>query len=179
MYIRQATFDDRYALARILIDATFSAFHGRVPDECLGWIDVKESAQNWGETLQTSQDSEHLLVAEIDSVDVVGLILAGRSTNDLVQDIELSSRYPREVTSLQVTPAWQGKGIGRRLIRAAAENLLEGGDSGLLVRVLRDNPNVSFYNRLGAKRIGSQPYRWSGYDTHEELLVWENMRCLT
>jgi len=173
--IRKATHNDRFALARIIIDATFSAFHGRVPDQCLTWIDVEESARNWGNSLNAMGSGEHLLVAEVGQVDLVGLILAGGSTEGLISDQELSKLYPVEITSLQISPAWQGKGIGRALIWTAMEQLGQTSGSGLLVRVLRDNPNIPFYEHLGAARLGSEPYCWEGYDTYEELLGWEDM----
>lgn len=177
--IREAELNDRFALARTMIDATFSAFHGRVPDQCLKWIGVEESAHNWGKSLESMPPQEQLLVAEVAERDVVGLILAGRPTIELVHDEEVSSRYPIEITSLQVSPAWQGKGIGRKLIGTAAEKMLSDGESSLMVRVLRDNPNIAFYERLGAERLCSQPYRWEAYDTYEEILGWKDMGRLT
>jgi GNAT superfamily N-acetyltransferase len=177
--VRPATFDDRFALARIIIDATFSAFHGRVPDKCLRWLEVEESAENWGRTIETLPKDEHLLVANVSGLDVVGLILAGRSTEQFVRDPDIAKRYRIDLTSLQITPAWQGKGIGAKLIRAASEKMIADGGVNLLVRVLRDNPNVTFYERLGAHAVGCQPYDWEGYETYEDILAWENMPCLT
>ena len=177
--IRPATVGDRFALGRIIVDATHSAFQGRVPDACLRWLDVAESAQNWGNSIENLPATEHLLVAEMADREVAGLILAGRSTAEVVRAAAIATRYPIEITSLQVAPAWQRKGLGRRLIGTAAARMLEQGSSSLLVRVLRDNPNMAFYERMGARHVGSQPYNWAGYDTHEELLVWDDIQCLT
>ncbi len=45
--LREAVVADQFALARILINATNSAFYGRVPKHCLTSLGVTESAANW------------------------------------------------------------------------------------------------------------------------------------
>ena len=179
-HIRQAKYEDRFALARILIDATHSAFRGRVPNQCLNWIDGEESAVNWGSTIETShnQSGEYLYVAELASLDVVGLVLAGRNSAESTMDPTLSEKYPTELTSLQIDPAWHRMGIGRELVRKVANALLDTGSSNLLVRVLIDNPNLPFYQSLGAERVGTQDYDWEGYITEEVILVWEDLQTL-
>jgi ribosomal protein S18 acetylase RimI-like enzyme len=176
--IREATFDDRFALARIIIDATFSAFHGRVPDACLHWLDVEESAANWGRSIESRPERERLFVAEVAERDVVGLALAGRATDGVIENPEIPARFGREVTSLQISPAWQKKGVGRMLLSRSAAFVIEQGGDNLLVRVLSDNPNVAFYERLGARTIGEQPYDWEGYATSELIMVWDDVKCL-
>ena len=177
--VRSATPDDCFALARIFIDATRSAFSGRVPDACLNWLQVEESATNWKRFMDENNDLEQLLVAEVSEVDTVALILVGRSSAEVVDDTEIASRYPIEVSSIQVDPAWQRLGLGRLLIQHAAQLVAERGADSLMVRVLRDNPNVSFYKALGAEKVGSQPYDWEGYKTSELIMGWNTIGNLT
>jgi predicted N-acetyltransferase YhbS len=178
--IRQATLDDRFALARIIIAATHSAFRGRVPDRCLNWLNPEESAVNWGRTIDAirNQSGELLYVAETDKLDVIGLVLAGRNSADSVKLGNLAELYPTELTSLQIDPAWHGKGLGRRLVRESAKVLSDSGHSNLLVRVLADNPNIPFYTKLGAEPVGMQDYDWEGYLTREVILVWKDLQTL-
>ena len=49
------------------------------------------------------------------------------------------------------------------------------GRSNLLVRVLADNLNISFYEHLGARVVGHQAYDWEGYATSEVVLVWDDL----
>ena len=178
--LREARVEDRFALARIIIGATHSAFRGRVPDKCLNWLGAEESAANWARTIEAIQDQpgEYLFVAEIAGLDVVGLVLAGSSRAESIVDRALTERYPTELASLQLDPAWHRMGIGRELVRKVANALFDTGSSNLLVRVLIDNPNLPFYQSLGAERVGTQDYDWEGYMTEEVILIWEDLQTL-
>ena len=45
----------------------------------------------------------------------------------------------------------------------------------MLVGVLKLNPNVAFYARLGAKLVGERPYSWDGFETIELLYGWADL----
>lgn len=178
--VRPARFEDRYALARILIDATLTTFRGRVPDRCLYSLTVEDSATNWGRNFEDGVLSagEYLYVAEVAGVDVIGLAMAGRPSTVTVLDQQIAQSYPRELVTLQVDPAWQRRGVGRRLVAAVADALLREGESKLLVQVLAENPNAAFYEALGARLAGSQPYDWEGYPAKSLIFVWDDIRAL-
>lgn len=178
--IRPATYEDRFALARILIDATESAFRGRVPDRCLGWLTVEESAGNWGLNFENGvlRAGEHLYVAKVAGTDVIGLAMAGGRSPEAVEAVEAAQDYPHELRVLQVDPAWQRRGVGRRLVATIAEALALEGGSKLLVGILAENPNRGFYERLGARLIGTRPYNWEGYLTEELLFAWDDLSAL-
>jgi ribosomal protein S18 acetylase RimI-like enzyme len=175
---RKGTVDDRFSLARIIINATNSAFAGRVPESSLSSLGAQESASNWQRSIQKNNKTELLLVAEIKALDVVGFVLAGRDPRDIVIGSDLVLDYTTEITSLQIEPAWQGVGIGKKLVQQAAANLKEKGHKSILVRVLADNPNIGFYEHLGAIRLGEQDYDWEGYQTKEFIYGWHDINLL-
>jgi GNAT superfamily N-acetyltransferase len=112
------------------------------------------------------------VVAEVGDGDVVGLALAGATTSEQTHDPAVAEEFPIDLHSLQVAPEWQRQGVGRKLVAEVARLFSGDGVSGLMVRVLVDNPNVGFYERLGARRIGVQPYDWEGYATEEIVFGW-------
>lgn len=175
--IRPARYADRFALARVIIDATRSAFRGRVPDRCLDWLTVEESAANWGRNFENGVlgRDKYLLVAEVGRSDVIGFALAVRRAATTIKDLELFQDYPAELLSLQVDPAWQRHGVGHQLVAEIAARLAQEGESKLLVGVLADNPNRAFYETLGARLAGSRPFVWEGYQTEELIYVWDNI----
>lgn len=175
---RKGTVADRFSLARILINATNSAFAGRVPENSLSSLGVQESALNWQRSIQENNETELLLVAEIEALDVVGFVLAGRDPGNIIKDSEISLGYTAEITSLQIEPAWQGTGIGKMLVQQAAASLKKRGHRCLLVRVLADNPNIGFYEHMGANRLGEQDYDWEGYRTKEIIYGWRDINKL-
>jgi GNAT superfamily N-acetyltransferase len=87
----------------------------------------------------------------------------------------ITSPYTHELLSLQVAPSWQRQGVGRRLLARVADEIGKENVTHLLVRVLVDNPNVAFYERLGAIPIARRPYDWEGYETEEILFGWEDI----
>jgi ribosomal protein S18 acetylase RimI-like enzyme len=173
--IREGNVSDRYSLARILINATHSAFADRVPEKSLSSLGVQESADNWKRSIQADNDGEFLLVAEIESLDVIGFILAGRDPRDSISDPQIIADYSVELTSIQIEPAWQGVGIGKELVQRVATDLIKRDYHSLLVRVLADNPNIGFYEHLGATRLGSRDYNWEGYQTNEFIYGWSDL----
>jgi ribosomal protein S18 acetylase RimI-like enzyme len=86
------------------------------------------------------------LVAEVDG-EVVGFASSGpeRSGDPIFQG---------EIYALYVRPAYQRRGIRRRLVGTAARRLQQAGISGLLIRVLADNPPARrFYEQLGGQLV--------------------------
>lgn len=160
-----------------MVSATQDAFRGRVPDQCLNWLTPEESALNWAKNFTSDQSLEpgdSLLVAETQN-EVIGLAMVSEITPEYDYEPSITSRYSHELLSIQVSPLWQRQGLGRRLLSRIADELGKEQASHLLVRVLVDNPNVAFYERLGAIRIGKRPYEWEGYETEEIIFGWEDI----
>ena len=119
---------------------------------------------------------DFLFVAETKPFGVIGLaLLSKRSDRDDIHDLRV---FSWELRSLHVDPAWQRHGIGRRLVARVADQVWKEDSRRLLVRALVENPNREFYEHLGARRLGSQPYDWDGYQTEEILYGWDDINRL-
>ncbi|WP_346350816.1 N-acetyltransferase [Oceanimonas sp. AH20CE76] len=86
-----------------------------------------------------------LLVAESES-ELLGYVLAGRG----------ESATEGWILSLAVTPAAQGRGLGRQLLQAAVAVLEEQGCARIKLTVLPDNPALQLYQRLGFAEAGRE-----------------------
>ena len=102
--VRLATIDDRYALARIILDATYSAFRGVAPDASVESLTVEESAANWARTIGENEDPV-ILVAEVGGIDVIGLAMAGTVRTDRLTVTRVPANVDSELYSLHVDPA--------------------------------------------------------------------------
>lgn len=178
--IRHARIDDCPAMGRILVSATQEAVRGRVPDQCLNWLTPEESAVNWAKNFTSDQSlapGDSLFVAETKN-EVIGLAMVSEITPEENYEPRIASQYAHELLSIQVSPLWQRRGVGRLLLSRIADELGKRRATRLLVGVLVENPNIAFYERLGARRIGKRPYDWDGYETEEVLLGWEDISRL-
>jgi GNAT superfamily N-acetyltransferase len=136
---------------------------------------------NWAKNFTSEQQlgpGDYLFVAETEN-EVMGLAMLVEITAEDNYEPWIVSRYRYELLSLQVAPAWQRQGVGRRLLAWIADKLARENATHLLVRVLVDNPNVAFYEHLGANRLGKRPYEWEGYETEEILFGWEDISNMT
>ncbi len=169
--IREATPADATALADIVIESIETAFRGRVPDQCLAWLTRDESVANWRKFMSRDDrdDGWFLYVAEVAGA-VVGCALGGPQPNE--------PGRPGEVKLLGVLPAYQGRGIGRRLMTCVAERLARAGMQSLLVRVLLVNPHRPFYERLGAQYQREEPYDWNGVTLAMGVYRWPDTAVL-
>ena len=60
-----------------------------------------------------------------------------------------------EVLNIAVAPAWQGHGLGRRLLQALLDAVRHAGRQRVLLEVRPDNqPALALYERSGFRRIG-------------------------
>jgi GNAT superfamily N-acetyltransferase len=110
-----------------MLNATYGAFRGRVPDRCPDWLTVEESATNWGRNFENDilPPGNHLFVAEVARTDAIGLAMARRRSADTSIDPEIAKGYGQELVTLQVDPAWQRRGVGRELVAVIAKTLLK------------------------------------------------------
>jgi len=179
--IRVANRRDCEDLGEVIVGATRSAFEGRVPERCLLELPVSTSVANWRRAFDSGVfdgEAQSLFVAESKLKSVVGFVLVGGPTAGVFRDEELAASFPIELVSLHVAPKWQHSGVGRSLVRAAVEWLITSGQETLAVRVLEQNPNRSFYERLGAEELGSQPFDWAGFATNEIIYGWRDIGAI-
>ena len=179
--IRHAHINDCPMLAQILINATQHAFRGLVPDHCLEW-NPEESAANWAKNFKTDlslNDGMYLFVAETKSNGVVGFAMLCPLKPIPAHFQFIDQGYSHELRSLQILPAWQKKGIGKQLISKVAEQATAEDGTCLLVKMIVDNPNMGYYEHLGAAKLSSNQFVWDGYETKEIIYGWDNIESLT
>ncbi|MBM7705045.1 GNAT family N-acetyltransferase [Metabacillus iocasae] len=86
------------------------------------------------------------------------------------------SDYEGELYALYVLEAYQGKGIGKELVRAVASYLYTQNIRSMLVWALEENNACQFYEALGAKKIATTDVEIGGKKLIEAAYGWEEQK---
>jgi len=178
--LRTARPSDAVAIAAVHVAAWRSAYPGILPDNYLARLSVARQAAHYEGAIRGPGG---VFVAVASGADVpagsssriVGFTTAGRGRGGVFVGHRLGEG---EVETLYVLDDWRERGVGRRLLRAAAEHLAEAGCRSLYVWVLRDNPARWFYQRLGGRQAAEAPIKVAGQSVMQTAFVWDPIQRL-
>lgn len=159
--IRQARAGDARTIAEIEIETWRTTYAGVLADDTLLAMSLERVARRW--THEIRDRAGTVLVWEDERRELLGFAHCGRQR-------DRSLDYEGEVYMLYVLPDAQGFGIGRGLLLASFENLLEARLRSALVWVVQANPSRFFYERTGGRLVlqrripvGGEPVDAIGY----------------
>lgn len=145
--IRAARPEDARAIARIHVAVWQSAYRGLLPDELLEELSVDQREALWADILTTHAATHPVLVAEDFGIGLCGFGNAGPLREHI-------AGYTGEFKTLYLLPAYQRRGIGRRILGGLAAALVERGHGGAVAWVLEGNPACGFYEVMGGTPCG-------------------------
>jgi ribosomal protein S18 acetylase RimI-like enzyme len=178
--VRAARPADAVAIGAVHVAAWRSTYPGILPDFYLARLSVARQAAHYEAAIRGAGG---VFVAIASGTDVppgsnprvVGFTTAGRARGGVIGGRRLGEG---EVETLYVLDDWRDRGLGRRLLRAAAAHLAEAGCKSLYLWVLRDNPSRWFYQRLGGTHAAEAPIRVAGYSLTQTAFVWDPIQKL-
>jgi GNAT superfamily N-acetyltransferase len=148
--VRHASVDDAPDLARVHVESWLGGYRGLLPDEVLDRLSVARRTQQWREWLSPDGDRVPTLLAEIERP--VGFASLAIPSHDADEPEGVG-----EIPALYVEPAAWGRGAGRVLIEAAADELREAGCREGILWMLEGNERAdAFYRRVGWHRDGGR-----------------------
>ena len=153
-----------YEVAVLHTDVRKETYKGILKDEYLDTLNYPYVYEKWVKFKK--KDDRELLIYEED-----GEILGFVAFTFRNMKTECS-----EILNLHVKSKARRKGIGRKLIGAAASCLEKNGISRLHVCMVKGNVNAErFYKSLGAVEIGEFTELWGDWEVPQKRLVWENI----
>ena len=178
--IRLAKIEDAPTMAQVMVDTWLSTHRSNVPqgqwqkrrDE---WTyEISERA--WREFLEEIDSGNNtqdcLYVAVTDTDEVVAVAVGCPAGLNLLKNAA-------EVSAVYLRPAYQGQGLGRRLVQTVAAHQATLGKSALIIRTLENNaPARSFYEALGGRVIGTHETEDYGFKEPQVVYGWEDIRAL-
>ena len=172
--VRRARPGDAGAIGAVHVAAWRSAYPGILPDAYLARLSAPrqaayyESAVRSGVGVHVAAASGADLGAPGGPARVVGFVTGspareGRWSEPLGDG---------EIETLYVLDDWRERGLGRRLMRAAAAHLSQAGCRSAFVWVLRANPSRWFYERLGGRPAAEATVHVGGVAVTQTAYVW-------
>ena len=165
--IRIAEMRDAAAIAHVHVHSWMTTYAGIVPQDYLDSMDVAERTSLWQDWL--TRDIS-VYVAEL-AGEVVGFAAGGTIR-------EPKQPYDSELYTLYLLREVQARGIGKALLRAVASSLTQKGHQAMLTWVLKQNPAVRFYEKLGAQCLTTKQIEIGSVQLSELALGWAELREL-
>ena len=179
--IRRARTTDAIAIAAVHVAVWRSTYPGILPDAFLARLSVPRQAAHYDQAIRSGVG---VFVAAASGVDVppgsgprvIGFTTAGRARNG--SEVAGRRLAEGEIETLYVLDDWRDRGIGRRLLRAAAAHLAETGCQSAFVWVLRENPSRWFYEHLGGRAAAQATIHVGGAALVQTAYVWSPIEKL-
>ena len=144
------------------------SYRGLVPDKLLDELSPARWENGWRRGFESMDPTRVVHVAEVDGR-IVGFAGGGRARDGAPPG------YVGEVYAIYVDPDRQGQGIGKTLLKAAAEGLVERGLVPIVIWTLFDNPaSRGFYGSRGGVVVGEKRAPFDGYELHEVAFGWRD-----
>ena len=166
---RDAVARDFDAIAELQIKNWRTSYRGILPDAYLDDTVVQERREYWRAVSRARPEGQLVLVT------TTGDVLAGFISVYLDADADVDAT----IENLHVRPRFQGRGLGRRLLAAAAERLMAIPVKSVCLWVFDANMDaIRFY-----KRLGGEPDAY-GYDDFADAhaphtrIVWRDVKDL-
>ncbi|HLR14744.1 MAG TPA: GNAT family N-acetyltransferase [Bacillota bacterium] len=166
MHIRKAQLTDAYDLAVVHVASWRTTYQGIIDEAYLSAMSVEDKLNQWEMILRDGD----VFVVENEEGKIIGFGGVGPERTGSF------TGYDAEVYAIYLLYPYQGKGIGRALLKRLAEFLLDEEYTSLLIWVLAENPSVHFYKAMGGTKIGEERIQIGEQFLIEHAYGWKDLR---
>ncbi|CAH2599864.1 GNAT family N-acetyltransferase [Rhodovastum atsumiense] len=176
--VRRARVADAAAIGAVHVAAWRSAYAGILPNDYLAGLSARRQAAYYESAIRGGLGVHVGTASGTDAIPpggparVIGFVTGGHARQGG------ATLGEGEIETLYVLDDWRDRGLGRRLVRAAAAHLVSLGCRSAFVWVLRDNPSRWFYERLGGRVAAEAPIQVAGIPLMQTAYVWPSIEKL-
>ena len=163
--IRCARLDDVPALAWVRSASWRHAYRGIIPDRVLART-AEADTPRMRRAVADRRFGQSVWVAHDPDGTVFGYAWSGAQLDRRL------APFLGEIYELYLHPAWQRRGIGRRLLVHAIWDLVGRGQNPVMLWVLAENTARDFYESCGAVLLGQRPIELGGRRTTKLAYGW-------
>ncbi|WP_274310152.1 GNAT family N-acetyltransferase [Solibacillus daqui] len=165
MIIRIAQLEDAANIAKVHVDSWRTTYKNIIPQSFLDKLSYEQRTTLWQNNMANLD--RNIFVAETND-EIIGFVVGEkRDTNTEPGATDLSAIYLFE--------QWQGKGVGKLLLKQIMHTFKEQGFHKVYVEVLADNKSREFYKYYGAEYVKTIPITIGGVTIDEEVYVWNSV----
>ncbi|QTD41964.1 GNAT family N-acetyltransferase [Sporosarcina sp. Te-1] len=166
MRIRKAVMSDANGIAKVHVDSWKTTYKDILPDRFLNNLSYEQRTKLWTQNILRKEN--YIVVAENADGEIVGFADCWkRETN--------SVPYSSDITSIYLLDQYQGKGIGKRLLKQLFIHLKLSGLKKAFVDVLEENNTRNFYEHYGAKLFKTKQIKIGGIVLNELTYEWHDV----
>lgn len=166
MIIRQANLNDAEDIAQVHVDSWRTTYKGIIPQEFLNNLSYKHRSNLWQTNIQ--RDHSYVLVVENDFGEIVGFADTWKRENN-------TEALSGDLTSIYILEEYQGKGIGKSLLKELFKHFKILGYEKVFVDVLEANNTRYFYEHYGATKVKTIEIKLGDKVLNESIYLWENI----
>jgi ribosomal protein S18 acetylase RimI-like enzyme len=163
--VRAARPGDALRIARLDVETWRATYAGILTTQFLVGLSTQRREIGWSAVIE--REPRDVLVATDADGMIVGFGSCGR--------IRGKSEFAGEVFTLYVGQDWQNQGVGRQLLVALFERLVDQGCGSVIIWVLRDNSARYFYRRLGGQEVRRKMFAVGGSRVEAYGYAWRDL----
>jgi ribosomal protein S18 acetylase RimI-like enzyme len=182
--VRRARPADAAQIGAVHVAAWRSAYPGILPDAFLARLSVSRQAVYYDRAIRNGVGVHVATASGLDlgavggGTRVIGFVTGGPARDASPSSAAGHPLGEGEIETLYVLDDWRERGLGRRLMRAAATHLASAGCRSAYVWVLRQNPSRWFYARLGGRPAAEATIEVGGAPVIQTAYVWNPIEKL-
>jgi L-amino acid N-acyltransferase YncA len=166
MNIRKAVLTDAKGIAKVHVDSWKSTYKNIIPDEFLKKLSYDQRTELWNRNI--IKEGNYVFVAENNEGEIVGFADCGKRESNNVPN-------SGDLTSIYLLEEYQGKGVGKQLLKQLFLQFEELGFNRVFVEILEDNKTRYFYEYYGANLLKSEKITIAGAELNLLIYEWNNL----
>ncbi|NRD79908.1 GNAT family N-acetyltransferase [Bacillus sp. BRMEA1] len=166
MYIRKAVLTDAKGIAKVHVDSWNTTYKNIIPDEFLKKLSYDQRTDLWNSNI--SKEGNYIFVAVNNEGEIVGFADCGKSESNNVNN-------SGDLTSIYLLEEYQGKGVGKQLLKQLFLQFQVLGFNKVFVEVLEANKTRYFYEYYGAQLVKTEKIVIGGAQLNLLIYEWDNL----
>ncbi|MEA3318440.1 MAG: GNAT family N-acetyltransferase [Bacillota bacterium] len=166
MIIRRAKVDDAPGIANVHVDCWKTTYKGIIPNDFVNNLSYEKRTELWKKNIEKAHI--YVVVAENNQGQIIGFADAWKRETNVVENSS-------DLTSIYLLEEYQGKGIGKKLLKELFLRFKQLGYEKIYVEVLEENKTRYFYEYYGARLIQKVRIKIGGKVLNELIYEWDNV----